>query len=42
MKEAGTYQVDFNAINLTSGTYLYVLKGVNNNSVDVKKMILVK
>jgi len=42
MKEAGSYEVNFNASNLPSGNYLYVLKGVNNNSLDVKKMMLVK
>lgn len=42
MKEAGSYEVNFNASNLPSGNYLYVLKGVNNNSLDVKKMMLIK
>lgn len=42
VKEAGSYQINFNAENLSSGTYLYVLKGTNNNLTDVKKMILVK
>ncbi len=41
-KEAGSYEINFDASDLSSGAYLYVLKGSNSNSVDVKKMILIK
>jgi hypothetical protein len=39
-KEAGTYQVDFNSKNLTSGIYLYKIQAGNFSSI--KKMILLK
>ena len=39
-KQAGSYSVDFNAGNLSSGVYFYRLE-VNGFS-DIKKMILVK
>lgn len=39
-KAAGYYEVNFNASNLASGTYIYQLQTGNN--VDVKKMILMK
>ncbi len=42
--EAGYHQINFNASNLPSGTYIYQLK-TNNQSgtfVDAKKMILMK
>jgi hypothetical protein len=40
MKEAGSYQVDFNASNLSSGIYIYKLEG--GNFISTKKMMLVK
>ena len=42
--EAGYHQIDFNASNLPSGTYIYQLKANNQSGtfVDVKKMILMK
>jgi len=39
-KEAGTYQVDFNSKNYTSGIYLYKIEAGNFSSI--KKMILLK
>ncbi len=39
-KPAGSYEVDFNAENLSSGIYFYTLK--TNNSVLTKKMMLIK
>ena len=39
-KEAGTYEVEFNAANLSSGTYIYKLNA--DNFVENKKMILLK
>ena len=39
-KPAGTYEVDFNAINLSSGVYIYTLK-VNGVSYS-KSMILLR
>lgn len=39
-KSAGTYTVDFNAIDLSSGIYLYTIS--NNNFRQTKKMILLK
>ena len=39
-KEAGFYTANFNASNLPSGTYIYRLQ--SNNSISVKKMILMK
>lgn len=39
-KSSGTYEVVFNAENLTSGTYFYKL--VSGNNVETKKMILLK
>lgn len=38
--EAGTYNIDFDASHLTSGTYFYRMEA--NGFTDVKKMILVK
>ena len=38
---AGTHEVLFNASNLASGVYFYVLN-VKDNFLDVKKMILLK
>jgi len=42
--EAGYHQVDFNASNLPSGTYIYQLKanGANGTFVETKKMLLMK
>ncbi len=37
----GTYEVQWNARNLSSGVYFYRLT-VNNNVVDTKKMVLVR
>ena len=37
---AGTFTADFNASNLSSGTYVYTLK--TNNQVISKKMLLLK
>ncbi|NWG29742.1 MAG: T9SS type A sorting domain-containing protein [Ignavibacteriaceae bacterium] len=39
-REAGSYSVEFNAGNLTSGMYVYRLS--TNNFVDTKKLILLK
>ena len=39
-KPAGTYEVDFNAIGLTSGIYFYKL--MTGNFSQTKKMILLK
>ena len=41
MVNAGTYDVRFNASNLSSGVYFYVIKA-GNNFVQSKKMILIK
>jgi hypothetical protein len=40
MKEAGNYSVNFNAANLSSGLYVYILS--TNNFMDTKKLILLK
>jgi len=40
IKEAGTYEVDFSAKELTSGKYIY--KFETNNYFDTKKMIVLK
>ena len=42
--EAGYHSVDFNASNLSSGTYIYQLKasGQNGTFVETKKMLLMK
>jgi len=37
---AGNYSFNWNAINLSSGIYLYKIE--SNNFIDVKKMILLK
>ncbi|MBK6878283.1 MAG: T9SS type A sorting domain-containing protein [Ignavibacteria bacterium] len=39
-RTANYYTVDFNASDLSSGMYFYSLK--TNNSLDTKKMLLVK
>ena len=39
-QNAGNYKVNFNAGNLTSGTYIYRIKA--GNFVQAKKMILIK
>jgi hypothetical protein len=39
-KEAGTYTVDFDGTELTSGIYLY--KTESGTSAETKKMLLVK
>lgn len=39
-KQAGSYEIDFNAAELTGGVYLYQL--TTNSFVDTKKMILIK
>ena len=39
-KQAGKYEVEFNAANLPSGIYFYQLKAAN--FVETKKMILMK
>jgi hypothetical protein len=39
-KDAGRYTINFNAVNLPSGTYIYKLQ--SGNSVSVKKMMLLK
>jgi uncharacterized Ntn-hydrolase superfamily protein len=39
-QEAGTYEVEFDASNLSSGTYFYKLQA--GNFIDTKKMILMK
>ncbi len=40
VKNAGVYSVDFNASNLTSGTYFYRLE--SNGFVGTKKMLMIK
>ena len=40
VKDAGTYDVNFNAENLTSGVYFYLL--ISNNFMQTNKMLLVK
>ncbi len=40
MKQAGSYEIDFNASNMASGIYFYKLS--TNSSVITKKMMLVK
>ena len=42
--EAGYHSIDFNASNLSSGTYIYQLKasGQNGTFVETKKMLLMK
>ena len=40
VKNAGTYTVDFNASELSSGVYFYKLE--SNNFSDIKKMMLIK
>jgi len=39
-QDAGTYEIDFDAINLSSGSYFYILE--SENFVATKKMILLK
>jgi hypothetical protein len=39
-KVAGKYEVNFNAINLASGVYIYRLHA--SDFISVKKMVLVK
>jgi len=39
-KEAGVYEVEFNASNLSNGIYFYTLRA--GNFVDTKKLILAK
>lgn len=39
-KPAGYYEVDFDALDLPSGVYIYRLKA--GNFIDAKKMILIK
>jgi len=39
-KEAGNYSVDFSALNLSSGTYLYRLQA--GAFVQTKKMVILK
>jgi hypothetical protein len=39
-KQAGNYQIDFDASELTGGVYFYQL--TTNSFVDTKKMILMK
>lgn len=39
-KQAGHYQIDFNAVELSGGVYFYKL--TSNSFVDTKKMILMK
>jgi hypothetical protein len=39
-KEAGTYNVDFNGVNLTSGVYFYSIS--SGDFTSTKKMILMK
>ena len=39
-KPAGNYEVEFNASNLSSGTYFYRLR--SGNFVEMKKMVLMK
>ncbi|MBK7632097.1 MAG: S8 family serine peptidase [Ignavibacteriales bacterium] len=42
--EAGYQKANFNAVNLTSGTYIYQIRAVGNGRtfVDTKKMVLIK
>ena len=42
--EAGYQKANFNAANLTSGTYIYQIKAVSSERtfIDTKKMILIK
>lgn len=40
VKSAGSYNVDFNGTNLSSGVYFYRLEA--DNFVDVKRMVLIK
>jgi hypothetical protein len=39
-KKASTYEVNFNAVNLPTGTYLYSISAGDFNSI--KKMVLIK
>ena len=39
-KEVGTYNIEFNAANLTSGIYIYKLH--SKNFTETKKMVLMK
>jgi hypothetical protein len=39
-KDAGVYEVDFNAANLSSGVYYYQLKA--GSLLETKKMILLR
>jgi sugar lactone lactonase YvrE len=41
MANAGNYEVHFNASNLSSGVYYYIIKA-GDNFVQIKKMILIK
>jgi hypothetical protein len=38
--QAGQYEINFNAVNLPSGLYIYKLQSAN--SIDIKKMMLMK
>ena len=40
IKTAGVYSIDFNALNLSSGTYFYQLKA--GDFSDIKRMMLIK
>ena len=42
--EAGYQKANFNATNLTSGTYIYQIKAVSSERtfIDTKKMVLIK
>ena len=42
--DAGYHTVDFNAVNLPSGTYIYLIKATGENGVftESKKMMLLK
>jgi hypothetical protein len=40
VKSAGSYNVDFNASELSSGVYFYKLE--SNEFTDIKKMMLIK
>ncbi|MBK7157638.1 MAG: T9SS type A sorting domain-containing protein [Ignavibacteria bacterium] len=40
IKTAGVYSIDFNALNLSSGTYFYQLKA--GEFSDIKRMMLIK
>ena len=40
VKQPGTYEVNFNAVNLSSGAYFYSIE--TDNFREVKKMILLK